>query len=255
MFSGRVVAVPDLHTICACTGDLVAMVSPHDTSKVWRLFNCNRVIRHELVHVFNLEQTKFQIPHWFTEGLAVSYEGLGTPPRWRYLLAEKMQENDLLNLDNILLGFIRPRSPDQWNQAYLQSQLYVEYLTKTQGDKAIGRLLAAYEQGLDTDQALEKTFKITKAEFEKGYRAFLAERVQKGPKQVAQKQMATKALQEAQAKNSDNPDLAAQLADRYYGLGKKKDARQLADQALKLKSLHPLASYVKARLLSDGGES
>ena len=28
-----------------------------------------------------VEQTEFQVPHWFTEGLAVSYEGLGTPPR------------------------------------------------------------------------------------------------------------------------------------------------------------------------------
>ena len=33
MFSGRVVAVPDLHTIGACTGPLVAMVSPRDTRR------------------------------------------------------------------------------------------------------------------------------------------------------------------------------------------------------------------------------
>lgn len=255
MFSGRVVAMPDLHTIGACTGRMIAMVSPRDKSKVIsKPFNWVRVIRHELVHVFNLEQTKFQIPHWFTEGLAVSYEGQGTPPRWRYLLAEKMQENDLLNLDTILLGFIRPRTPDQWQQAYLQSQLYVEYLTKTQGDKAIGKLLAAYAAGLDTDRALEKTFNVTKAEFEKGYRAFLEERVQKGPKQAAQKPRALKALKEDQAKNPDDPDLAAQLADRYYSLGNKKEARKLADQALKAKALHPLASYVKARLLNDGGD-
>src|SRR5262249_14115956 len=31
MFSGRVVAVPDLHTIGACTGKMVAMVSPNGT--------------------------------------------------------------------------------------------------------------------------------------------------------------------------------------------------------------------------------
>ena len=38
------------------------------------------MIRHELVHIFNLEQTKFQVPHWFTEGLAVRYEGPNIPP-------------------------------------------------------------------------------------------------------------------------------------------------------------------------------
>ena len=91
-------------------------------------FNWNRVIRHELVHVFNLEQTKGKVPHWFTEGLAVRYEGPNIPPSWHALLADKVNNNELLNLDNILLGFIRPRSPLQWQQAYLQSLLYVEYL-------------------------------------------------------------------------------------------------------------------------------
>src|SRR5262249_43037521 len=152
----------------------------------------------------------------FTEGLAVEYEGMGTPPRWRYLLAEKLEENVLLNLDNILLGFVRPRTPEQWHQAYLQSLLYVDYLTKTHGDKAIGKLLAAYAEGLDTDQALEKTFKVSKAQFEKGYRSFLEDQVQKGPKQATRKGLSLKALEEAQAKNPQDADLAAQLADRYY---------------------------------------
>lgn len=255
MFSGRVVALPDLHTIGACTGRVVAMVSPRDKSKViGKPFNWNRVLRHELVHVFNLEQTSFRIPHWFTEGLAVLMEGTGTPPRWQSILAEKLQEDDLLNLDNILLGFIRPRTPDQWQQAYLQSELYVQYLMKTYGDKAIGQLLAAYAAGLDTDQALDKTFKVTKADFEKGYRKFLEERASKGPKAAQQKYLTTKELKAANEKNPDDPDIAAQLADRYYATGNKKDARKLADHALKLKKNHPLAAYVKARLLRDAGD-
>lgn len=256
MFSGRVVALPDLHTIGACTGRVVAMVSPRDKSKVIsKPFNWNRVMRHELVHIFNLEQTKFQIPHWFTEGLAVTNEGYATPSRWRHLLAEKMQENDLLNLDNILLGFIRPRSPDQWHQAYMQSQLYVEYLTKTYGEKAIGKLLAAYAEGMDTDRALEKTFKVAKADFEKGYRAFLEERVKKGPRQAAQKSLTMKELKAAHAKNPEDADVCAQLADRYYQAGNKKEARKLADQALTAKRNHPLGAYVKALLLNDAGDA
>ncbi|MCI0377912.1 MAG: tetratricopeptide repeat protein [Gemmataceae bacterium] len=256
MFSGRVVALPDLHTIGACTGRMVAMVSPRDTSKIiGKPFNWNRVMRHELVHIFNLEQTKFQIPHWFTEGLAVTLEGTSTPQRWKYILAQKMQEDDLLNLDTILLGFIRPRTPDQWDQAYLQSQLYVEYLSKTHGDKAVGRLLAAYADGLDTDQAIEKVCEVKKAEFEKGYRKFLQERVEKGPKKVAQKALSLKALQEAHAKNPEDADICGQLADRYFSTGNRKDAKKLAEEALKLKRHQPLAAYVKARLLNDSGDS
>ena len=142
MFSGRVLALPDLHTIGACTGRMIAMVSPHDKSKViGKPFNWGRVIRHELVHIFNLEQTNFQVPHWLTEGLAVRNEGFPRPPDWVSLLAERAGADDLLNLNTINLGFMRPRSPSDWALAYCQAQLYVEYLTQAHGDGvvAVGR--------------------------------------------------------------------------------------------------------------------
>ena len=80
MFSGRVVSLPDLHTIGACTGRMVAMVSPRGKG-IAKPFNWSRVLRHELVHIFNLEQTHFQVPHWYTEGLAVMNEGFPRPLR------------------------------------------------------------------------------------------------------------------------------------------------------------------------------
>src|SRR5262249_43828911 len=51
MFSGRTVALPDLHTIGACTGKVITMVSPNemrDGRKARKPFNWSRVIRHEL---------------------------------------------------------------------------------------------------------------------------------------------------------------------------------------------------------------
>jgi tetratricopeptide (TPR) repeat protein len=256
MFSGRVVAVPDLHTIGACTGPLVAMVSPRDKSGVIaKPFNWNRVIRHELVHVFNLQQTKGKVPHWFTEGLAVRYEGPNIPPTWHALLADKFNNTELLNLDNILLGFIRPRSPLQWQQAYLQSLLYVEYLTKTHGEKSIGKLLAAFADGLDTGPALEKACGVKKEVFEKGYREFLAQRVKNLPARPAHKEMTLKQLREAHDKNPDDEDVAVQLAEKNYGLGKKKDARALADTVLRKDPNNPAAAYVKALLLIEEGKN
>jgi tetratricopeptide (TPR) repeat protein len=255
MFSGRVVALPDLHTIGACTGSVIAMCSPRDKSKVvGKPFNWNRVIRHELVHVFNLDQTRFQVPHWLTEGLAVSAEGTAPPPRWKTLLADKMRAGELLNLDTILLGFIRPRTPDEWQLAYLQSQLYVEYAVKTHGDKAVGALLAAFAEDRDTAGALEKALGVSKADFEKGYSAFLQERVKQDGDQLARRALTFKQLQEAHAKDPDDADVAAQLADRFYQQGKKKEARELADKVLVAKGRHPLAACVKALLLIDGGD-
>ncbi len=255
MFSGRVVALPDLHTIGACTGPLFAMVSPRDKSKViGKPFNWNRVIRHEMVHVFNLNQTNYQVPHWLTEGLAVRYEGSTPPPSWSYLLAEKFHANDLLNLDTILLGFVRPRSPAQWQQAYLQSLLYVEYLTKTHGEKAVGKMLAAFAEGLETGAALEKVCNVKKADFEKGYREFLAERVKNTPLKAQPKAQSVKTLKEAFDKNPADNDLGAQLAERYLQLGKKKDATEIVDKILRVDSKHPGAAYVKAMLLLEAGD-
>jgi cellulose synthase operon protein C len=254
MFSGRVVALPDLHTIGACTGSVVAMVSPRDKSKViGKPFNWARVLRHELVHIFNLEQTKFQVPHWFTEGLAVMYEGTPPPPRWDQLLAEKVHAKELMNLDNVLLGFIRPGSPDEWHQAYLQSLLYVEYLIRAHGDKSVAGMLAAFSDGLDTDSAIFKVCKVSKAEFEKGYRAFLEQRVKRMPVSAASG-LSLKELRAAHDKDPKDANVAAQLAERLLNINDKADAGRLADEALATNKTHALAAYVKARLLVEGGE-
>ena len=51
-----------------------------------------RVLRHEMVHIFNLEQTNFQTPHWLTEGLAVNNEGFPRPQSWNELLLDARAE-------------------------------------------------------------------------------------------------------------------------------------------------------------------
>jgi len=42
------------------------------------------------VHIFNLEQTNFLLPHWYTEGLAVVNEGYPRPQIWNQLLVERV---------------------------------------------------------------------------------------------------------------------------------------------------------------------
>src|SRR5204863_4912713 len=140
MFSGRTIALPDLHTIGACTGRMVAMVSPHGKG-IKQPFNWARVLRHELVHIFNLDQTHYLVPHWLTEGLAVNNEGYPRPQQWNELLLERVPKGELMNLDDIDLGFIRLRTPADWHMAYCQSQLYVNYLQEKAGPEAVGAML------------------------------------------------------------------------------------------------------------------
>ncbi len=255
MFSGRVIALPDLHTIGACTGKMVAMVSPYEKSGVIaKPFNWNRVLRHELVHIFNLEQTRFMVPHWFTEGLAVRAEEIPHPPMWNRLLLERVDNKKLLDLDNIHLGFIRPRSQDEWQLAYLQSKLYVDYLIKTHGLKAIGEFLEVYRQGKNTRAALKKVCNLSQEEFEKGYLNFLKETAENLSGKAPEKRLTFSELKAANQKDPNNADIAARLGEQYLNLGNIKKARTLADKALGNNQQHPLASYVKARLLLQDGD-
>jgi cellulose synthase operon protein C len=250
MFSGRVMALPDLHTIGACTGRMFAMVSPRDKSGVIaKPFNWARVLRHELVHIFNLEQTGFKVPHWYTEGLAVSQEGLPMPPMWHQLLRQRLASGELLNLDTVNLGFIRPTSPEEWQLAYLQSYQYVEYLKKLYGKGAVGDLLKAFGDGLSTDEALVRYFKTSKAEFEKGYRTHLEGLVKQSAGKLPEKPMTFKEVESAHAKEPGNPEITARLAERYLLLGDRERAKKLAAEAIAGKANQPLASYVQARLL------
>jgi tetratricopeptide (TPR) repeat protein len=252
MFSGRTVALPDLHTIGACTGRVITMVSPNEKNAkgkpARKPFNWSRVIRHEIVHIFNLAQTNYLVPHWFTEGLAVSNEGFPRPPTWNKLLVERYQAGKLLDLDTIDLGFIRPRDPLQWQQAYLQAQLYVEYIQKKHGADSIGKLLAAFTRGLSAPEAIKEVCKVDRPQFEKGYKAYLGEVVRKvrGTK-APQKRRTIKELRAALEKDEDDVDANAELALRLVGT-KRAEARKLAEKALKKKQDHPKALYVLAML-------
>jgi tetratricopeptide (TPR) repeat protein len=252
MFSGRVVALPDLHTIGACTGRMVAMASPH-AKGVAKPFNWARVLRHELVHIFNLEQTHFLVPHWLTEGLAVSNEGFPRPGIWNQILRERFVADKLLDLDTVDLGFIRPSGPEEWNLAYCQSQLYVEYAKKTHGDAVVGALLAAYADGLNTADVIARACKTDKASFEKGYREYVAGvvkslRLGKPPS----KPRSTKDLK-ASFDKGDDLEAGAELAMRMLDRGDAKAARFYADEVRKARKNHAKAEYVLARLARLAG--
>ena len=56
-------------------------------------------------------------------------------------------------------------------------------------------------------------------------------------------------MESALAKDPDNADLNAQLAERYLLLGDQKQAKALSDKALAKRPNHPVGTYVQARLL------
>lgn len=248
-FSGRTIGLPFIPTVGACTGKVVALASPRATNKP---FNWARVLKHEIVHVITLQQTEFNIPHWYTEALAVESEGFPRPQEWNKLLLTRVpSRKGLLNLDTINLGFIRPKEADDRQMAYCQAQLYARYMLKRFGPDALIKMLAAYRRGLTTEGAIDACFHVAKPDFETGYLAYLDEVIKTIRTRVnEEKPVKFSQLERMLKEKPDDPDLNAKMAYEHFARRSYKDARPLADKALKLKPHHPLASYVKAQILN-----
>jgi len=252
-FSGRTTALPFIPTVGACTGKVVALAS---TAKMPKPYNWSRVLKHELVHVITLQQTDFNIPHWYTEALAVESEGSPRPQQWNKLLLDRVPKRNLLNLDTINLGFIRPKVPDDRQMAYCQAQLYAQYMLKRFGPTSLIKLLDAYRRGIATDKAIVECFKVEKADFEKGYLEFLDGVVKTIRTRVKDEEPVkfSELERKAKAKPGD-ADLNARMAYEHFARRDLKAARPFVDKALKTAPHHPLASYVKARMLQAIGDN
>jgi tetratricopeptide (TPR) repeat protein len=252
-FSGRTIGLPFVPTIGACTGTVVALASPRTTRTP---YNWARVLTHELTHVITLQQTEFNIPHWYTEALAVESEGFPRPQEWNRMLLERVPaRRKLLNLDTINLGFIRPEEPEDRQLAYCQAQLYARYMLKRFGNDALIKLLMAYRRGLTTERAINACFNVDKKDFEKAYLAFLDDEVKSIRTRVSEeKPLKFSQLEMKLRDKPDDPDLNARMAYEYFARRSFAEARPYADKALEKVPHHPLASYVKARLMQSIGD-
>ena len=250
-FSARMVGLPYVGTVGACAGKMVALASPNDMPQK---FNWARVLKHEFVHVLNLQQSRFNIPHWYTEALAVESEGGQRPAEWNQLLAERVPKGELFNLDTINLGFVRPKTSLNWQMAYCQAQLYAQYMVKTYGDDALAKMLAAYRDNLTTKEALRRCFNVEQATFERGYLVFVRNIAKDLSTASPTDEIAFSQLMRQHREKPDDPEAASQLAAVYLQQEKYPEARKLIDVVLAKSPQHPRANYVRARLHLVVGE-
>ena len=247
-FSARMTGLPYVGTIAASTGRIVAMVSPGEPSLKAR-FNWARVLKHELVHVITLQQTDFNIPRWFTEGLAVWSEGEPRPQTWNELLVRRVGNGDLFDLESINFAFTRPDSSDDWTMAYCQAELYVDYMLRDHRPDVLVELLAAYTENLSTPEALGRVFGSSAQEFQQGYVTYLKEVVAglAGLEDVEEDRSVAE-LSVAYRRRPEDVDVTARLAVAYLRRGADEEALEWAARALELDARHQLASYVLGRL-------
>lgn len=245
-FSARMVGLPWIQTIGASTGMMVALASPTASDKQ---FNWTRVVKHEFVHVLTLQQTRFNIPHWFTEALAVTSEKVARPAVWNRLLLERVPKGELWSLDELTSVFVRPETPLDWQFAYCQSRLYAQYMIETFGEDKIGKMLEMYRNSVRTNDAIPKVFGVSVEVFDAGYRDFLNRIVKdelggsatQAPKSIAD-------LEKEFTADPGNPSKMAAFADGLLKAKRRRQARELAERALDENPREPLAAVVLAEL-------
>ncbi|MBW3597479.1 MAG: tetratricopeptide repeat protein [Planctomycetes bacterium] len=251
-FSARMVGLPYIGTVGACAGKMVAMVSP---DAMPQKFHWGRVLGHEFIHVVNLQQTNFNVPHWFTEALAVWHEDLPRPSEWTELLARRRAAGKLFNLDDVNFGFVRPADGDDWTLAYCQAELYAEHMLIEYGEDALAKMLAAYADNLDTREALRRCFHVEQEEFEERYLKFVDRIIaEAGPLgDAATLDLAW--LQDAVKEDPKDAENLARLAYAYLQRKANPQARRLALAAQQVEPQQQLAAYVLARLQLSIGDA
>lgn len=176
-FAVRITGMPDIWTIAACTGDVIALTPPKDGPDQWGPFNWPNVIGHEYVHTVTLGKTRNRLPHWFTEACAVSQETTGRTYDTCQLLAWALHNNKLFEYDAINWGFVRPQQPYERHLAYAQSDWMLEYIGQRFGHKAIVQLLDLYSDGVGDVPALKQVTGLDVDDFMTGFRTWAEEQV------------------------------------------------------------------------------
>ncbi len=243
-FSARMVGLPWIQTIGASTGMIVALTSPSSTEEP---FNWARVLKHEFIHIVTLQQTDFNIPHWYTEALATRSEGYPMPMEWNRLLQQRVAANNLRNLDNLHLGFQKAESRDDWNFAYCQSVLYSDYFEQRFGKEALAKLLDAYRTTRSTDVAVRTAFAVDKADLEAGYIAFLKDRASRLATAGTLPELDAAKIRKDYVDRPDDPDVKAAYAEGQMRQNKFQAAETLAQEVLDAEPRHVRAALVVAR--------
>lgn len=253
MFSGRVLALPGLPGAAqgASTGPLLVIPSLQADGRK-SPYNWDAVVRHELTHVFNLQQSDYHVPIWLTEGLAVRAEGNRRFLQHRQLLRDRLAQGTLYDLLTIARGYHHFARPQEVIVAYYQGWLYVEYLAAKYGDKVFPELLAAYRQGLTTADAIQRVCGTNLTAFERDYRQYVERHVRHIPaSDDASVKVDLVQLEHEWKKNPDDVEAAVRLARAYLREKRREDARRIAEQVWKRHPCHAGAALILAQSKQD----
>lgn len=176
-FSVRTTGTPWIGTVGASTGRVIALVAPRKGPNTMGPFNWAQVLRHEFTHTVTLSATDNRIPHWMTEGLAVTQER--APLRWEWIpmLYEAVTKDKLFTMDGLTWGFIRPRRPIDRQLAYAQSLWVCTYIEQLYGHDAILKMLDSFKNGAREEDVFAQVLGRSRSQFTSEFFAWAKQQV------------------------------------------------------------------------------
>ncbi len=168
-FSVRTTGSPWIGTVGASTGRVIALVAPRKGEMTMGPFNWSQVLRHEYTHTVTLAATDNRIPHWMTEGLAVSEEQAPLKWDWVPMLYDAVTKGELFTMENLTWGFVRPKKPTDRSLAYAESYWICKYINQTWGHGAIVKMLAEFRAGGSEAAVFQKVLGKSLSEFQSDF--------------------------------------------------------------------------------------
>ncbi|MDA0839170.1 MAG: tetratricopeptide repeat protein [Planctomycetota bacterium] len=244
-FASRVHGLPGIGLNGVCFGRLIAMDSPRVSPGQ---FNWKEVLIHEFSHAVTLHATRFNIPRWFTEGLAVYDEHTNRTFTQDQMLVTALKRGEFIRLEDLNRGFTRPKSQFQILLAYVQGEICIDYLVKQHGFEMILALLKSLHQEVSFETAAKDLLGMTMKELSDAMHAHttaLAESLPLLPQYAPQDIERLNTVVQAAPKDAN---AQADLAYAYLMTGQKEQAEKAVEKALELDPKCAAAARIQGEL-------
>jgi tetratricopeptide (TPR) repeat protein len=176
-FAVRTAGLPGIGLLGVTFGYLVAMDSP--SGRATGDFHWGSTLWHEMAHVFTLSVTDHRVPRWLSEGISV-FEEWRTGPTPGIAVSSRaldvFRDGKFLPVATLDEGFIRPDYEDQIQVSYMQSGLICYFIEQKYGFDKLVALLRQFTKDTNTAAAVEATFKMPPADFDKEFATFMQTR-------------------------------------------------------------------------------
>ena len=173
-FGVRTVSTPGIGLLGVTFGYLTAMDSPK--ARANGEFHWGSTLWHEIAHVFTLEATNHRLPRWFSEGLSVYEEWNTGPLPDRELPLETlsaMEQDRLLPIAELDLGFVRPSYEGQVQVSYMQAGLICDFIATRWGHQALVTMLEAFADRKTVETALAEAVELDSKAFDREFQKHL----------------------------------------------------------------------------------